>query len=545
MTFVGTVDGAATRLALTDDDQLTLTSVTHGVTWVDVPAALVLDAHCDACTVTWSFLSPRTRPYRAALGQRVWPTYPYTHYRLARDAWRTRDASALAAPLHCTTLTASLATPADAERLCAALLAAAYPHSAPHRRVLVVCNPVSGRGRGRAALDDAVRPILRAAGCAVEVVLLAQRFDALRQLATRDLHAVDALVVVGGDGTMHEVLNALAARADAADALRTPLVPVPAGSGNALYINLHGDGHGASAPLACLSAIKGTPYAHELCVVTQPAALFAAPPYPLVHTDAHGSYVQYYAFLSVALGVLADVDLGTEWMRALGDARFTLGYLAGVWRNAACDVDVDVCLGAQGTVDRAAARATHAAPRTPRAPHTLAHGSVLAPLVRTAAPITVAADACALQCAAAPHDAWRALDVPVSTLYVGKLPYASRAFMPFPYASPDDGTLDVTLQNQATSIPTKLASMQESVHGDHIHAPGMHYLKAEAVRVTPRHTAPGTHFVSVDGESLPYGPLQIEVAPLAAHFLALRDAHWQPPALARPAVARHAASHGS
>ncbi|KAI3618530.1 hypothetical protein CBS9595_002893 [Malassezia furfur] len=415
MAFLGTVDGVATRIALTDE-QLTVTAVPHGVTWVDIPTALVLDAHHDAGTVTCSFLSPRTRPSRAALAQRVWPTYPYTHYRLAQDAWRTRDAHALAAPLHCTTLAVTLAAADEAAHLCDALLAAAYPQSTPHRRVLVVCNPVSGRGRGRAALDDAVRPILRAAGCAVDVVLLARRFDALHQLATRDLRGVDALVVVGGDGTMHEVLNALAARADARDALRTPLVPVPAGSGNALYINLHGDGHGASAPLACLSAVKGTPYAHELCVVTQPAALFAAAPYPLVRSDAHGAYVQYYAFLSVALGVLADVDLGTEWMRALGDARFTLGYLAGIWRNAACDVDVDVCLGAQGTVDRAAARATHAAPPPTRAAHALAHGSVLAPLARTAPPITAAADACALHAAAAARDAWRALDVPISTL---------------------------------------------------------------------------------------------------------------------------------
>ena len=36
------------------------------------------------------------------------------------------------------------------------------------RRVLVLVNPVSGKGKGKAVVKETVRPILEAAGCVVE-----------------------------------------------------------------------------------------------------------------------------------------------------------------------------------------------------------------------------------------------------------------------------------------------------------------------------------------------------------------------------------------
>ena len=39
----------------------------------------------------------------------------------------------------------------------------------PSRRVLVLVNPISGKGKGKAVVKDTVMPILHAAGCTVEV----------------------------------------------------------------------------------------------------------------------------------------------------------------------------------------------------------------------------------------------------------------------------------------------------------------------------------------------------------------------------------------
>ena len=38
---------------------------------------------------------------------------------------------------------------------------------------------------------------------------------------------------------------------------------------------------------------------------------------------------QYLSFLSTAAGLMADLDLGTEHLRWMGDSRFVMGYLQG------------------------------------------------------------------------------------------------------------------------------------------------------------------------------------------------------------------------
>jgi sphingosine kinase len=50
----------------------------------------------------------------------------------------------------------------------------------------------------------------------------------------------DAVVVLSGDGLIHEVINGLADHERPTDALAIPIAPIPTGSGNALSLNLLG-----------------------------------------------------------------------------------------------------------------------------------------------------------------------------------------------------------------------------------------------------------------------------------------------------------------
>ena len=50
----------------------------------------------------------------------------------------------------------------------------------------------------------------------------------------------DAIVVLSGDGGIHEVINGLAKHPDASKALRIPLAQLPTGSANALCVNHFG-----------------------------------------------------------------------------------------------------------------------------------------------------------------------------------------------------------------------------------------------------------------------------------------------------------------
>lgn len=60
--------------------------------------------------------------------------------------------------------------------------------------------------------------------------------DIAKDLATN----YDAVVTVSGDGLVHEVLNGFAEHADPLKAFTIPVVPIPAGSGNGLSLNLLG-----------------------------------------------------------------------------------------------------------------------------------------------------------------------------------------------------------------------------------------------------------------------------------------------------------------
>jgi diacylglycerol kinase (ATP) len=95
---------------------------------------------------------------------------------------------------------------------------------APPRHVLVVANPISGRGRGERAARELERALVRR-GAEVELVLTQGRGHAVRIVA--ESSAVDVVAVVGGDGTLSEVLQGLPSRA-------TPVGLLPCGTGNVL-----------------------------------------------------------------------------------------------------------------------------------------------------------------------------------------------------------------------------------------------------------------------------------------------------------------------
>ncbi len=95
------------------------------------------------------------------------------------------------------------------------------------KSVLVIANPISGSGRG-AQVAKALARELAAAGLRVELRLTAARGDATNFAAQAQ---ADAVVSVGGDGTLNEVLRGL----------RDPLTPVgvvPIGTANVLALDL-------------------------------------------------------------------------------------------------------------------------------------------------------------------------------------------------------------------------------------------------------------------------------------------------------------------
>jgi YegS/Rv2252/BmrU family lipid kinase len=98
------------------------------------------------------------------------------------------------------------------------------------RRVLVVVNPVSGRGRSIRAAEEFAKAFREGGGEAVERRLGAAG-EATRIAAEAARDGFDAVAAVGGDGTANEVLNGL-------EGSSLPVALVPVGTANVLARDL-------------------------------------------------------------------------------------------------------------------------------------------------------------------------------------------------------------------------------------------------------------------------------------------------------------------
>ena len=97
-------------------------------------------------------------------------------------------------------------------------------------KILLIGNPVSGGGRARRLAERLVR-ILEGRGHDVEVCMTREAGEGRRR-AARIESAVDRLVVVGGDGTLNEILNGLP------DPAAVPLCQLATGTANILAHDL-------------------------------------------------------------------------------------------------------------------------------------------------------------------------------------------------------------------------------------------------------------------------------------------------------------------
>lgn len=96
------------------------------------------------------------------------------------------------------------------------------------RRIFVIVNPVAGRGRGRRAWT-VVGPALRDAGIRYEETFEEEPGQAIPIAEDATRAGYDVIVAVGGDGTVHEVVNGIMR----AGVKEQPAVAIiPGGTGN-------------------------------------------------------------------------------------------------------------------------------------------------------------------------------------------------------------------------------------------------------------------------------------------------------------------------
>ncbi|XP_071450966.1 sphingosine kinase 2-like [Hetaerina americana] len=132
-------------------------------------------------------------------------------------------------------------------------------------------------------------------------------------MRSRDLSKWSSIVVVGGDGLLFEVLNGMFERPDWEKAIAIPVAVVPGGSGNGLAKSIcyySGEPYDQNPVLlSSLNIVKGQPLPMDLARVETKSQIM-------------------FSFLSVGWGFLADIDIESERLRAMGGQRFTIWSVA-------------------------------------------------------------------------------------------------------------------------------------------------------------------------------------------------------------------------
>ncbi|XP_011630564.1 sphingosine kinase 2 [Pogonomyrmex barbatus] len=183
-----------------------------------------------------------------------------------------------------------------------------------NRKLLVLLNPKSGPGRGRETFQKRIHPILSEAEKSYEIQITKCPNYAREFVRTKDIYQWSGLLMVGGDGIVFEVVNGLFQRPDWEKALRElPLGVIPCGSGNGLAKSI--------------AYAKKEPYdRNPLLISALSAVKCKRTPMDLVRVETRNQIL--FSFLSVGWGLLADIDIESERLRAIGGQRFTVWSVA-------------------------------------------------------------------------------------------------------------------------------------------------------------------------------------------------------------------------
>jgi sphingosine kinase len=193
--------------------------------------------------------------------------------------------------------------------------------SAPKsRNIIVIVNPVGGKRLGMKIWKRFVEPMLKEANVTITHLITeyANHGKAfMQQLENPSKYC--AVFCIGGDGVVFEVINGLISRPQLEEGGQTglellkslPIVHIPGGTGNGLAKSVLYASHEACSPLnATFVGLRGRPQPLDLSRVR----------------TSDGT--EHISFLSLAWGLVADVDILSESMRCLGEPRL---YIAAVY----------------------------------------------------------------------------------------------------------------------------------------------------------------------------------------------------------------------
>jgi sphingosine kinase len=365
------------------------------------------------------------------------------------------------------------------------IMKSAYGESTVSPHILIVINPHSGRGEANRIYHQEILPILKGAHVPVTYVETGYTEHAVQIAKDLEIDKFDIIACCSGDGIPHEIINGLYQRKDRVDAFnKVALTQLPCGSGNSMTLSTHGT---ANAAMATVNMLKAKKSKLDLMAVSQNTLL--------------GEITTKLSFLSQSYGIIADADIGTEYLRWMGPIRFDLGVACRLLIRSTypCDLYVDYVTTHKSEIDH------HFATHKNSTNDSLD--------IVTEENFTLSAPSLNQN----PPSTWKKLDTShsdnLNVLYVGKMPYISKDVQFFPAALPNDGAMDMVISDTKMSVMEAIKMFDQVGNGHHVFNEKVLHAKIAAYRLVPRLKNSRNHYISVDGESFPFEPLQVEVLP--------------------------------
>ncbi len=289
-------------------------------------------------------------------------------------------------------------------------------------RLQILINPISGKKQARKIFAQ-VRPLLERSHLHFTVTETFSAEETRNFLQKIALEEIDSLVIVGGDGTIHEAIDCLMSRDDWQTAIQTTIGVIPAGTGNGLcksLLELSGEPYDPIS--AAFLIAKGKKQPCDLVTFKQNSR-------------------RYYSFLSLSWAIASDVDIESERLRFLGYLRTEIYALMRI-------INLRSYKGRFSFLP-------HSDWKNPSNQSKEWDGE------------------------------WQVIEDEFLLFWAMNAAWANHSMKPAPYAQLADGAMDVLLVRRGASRLDLLSAFLRCAKGEHIFLPCMEYYKVRCFRLEP------------------------------------------------------------
>ncbi len=317
------------------------------------------------------------------------------------------------------------------------------------RHLQILINPNSGRQQA-SQIFERVRPLFTKSHLQFTVTETSSGEDTKNVVRELDLSTTDGLVIVGGDGTIHDAIAGLMSRKDCDRAIKTPIGVIPGGTGNGLCKSLLEISEETYDPInAAFLIAKGKQKPCDIAFIQQ-------------------NDTKYYSFLSLAWGLISDVDIGSEKLSFLGSLRFDIYAL------------ISICL-----LRTYKGRFSFIPDPDWKLPKQLLNTAYR-------------------------NGEWLVIEDEFIFLWAMNTAWAAHDMNVTPHAQIDDGAMDVLVMRKPTSRIELLQALLRCGRGEHLSLPHMEYYQVRSFRLEP---LSDRGILVVDGEPVDYSPIQLDIMP--------------------------------